>query len=211
MGRPKTDVTEAQLKLMGDRIKECIEAKGMTQESFGEAIGYSQATVNAWVNGKARALFNDLELLGTIANTLDVNMLYLRGDISVKHIDDFSGHVKTGGEMRLVRTWLSLMLAMGHDIRFRVLKDGSSKEIEYTAASQMVDVNLRSARCWLYGTEGGLSEGIVNGVVVDGFLMSYGCFTMMMKRMWDSMDSIIDGAGKFAEEYQKGIDIDNRK
>lgn len=62
-------------ELVGKRIKECREEKGMTQEELGQLLGYNKSTIQRYEAGLIRSV--KIPALQAIANALNVNPDYL--------------------------------------------------------------------------------------------------------------------------------------
>jgi transcriptional regulator with XRE-family HTH domain len=90
--------------LIGRRIRECREDKGMTQEELGRKLGYNKSTIQRYETGLISSL--KIPVLHAIANTLNVNPDYLAlksDDKTPKTINayDLGPTVKTGGKSTL--------------------------------------------------------------------------------------------------------------
>lgn len=69
----KTSVT----KFKGERLKELIKRKGISQEKFAEEICVSTQTVSYWIREKKKPSASNLEML---ANYFDVPQICLTGE-----------------------------------------------------------------------------------------------------------------------------------
>jgi transcriptional regulator with XRE-family HTH domain len=90
--------------LIGRRIRECREDKGMTQEELGRKLGYNKSTIQRYETGLISSL--KIPVLHAIANALNVNPDYLAlksDDKTPKTINayDLGPTVKTGGKSTL--------------------------------------------------------------------------------------------------------------
>lgn len=101
--------------LIGRRIKECREEKGMTQEELGRKLGYNKSTIQRYETGLISSL--KIPVLHAIASALDVNPDYLAlksNDKEPKTARAFNYGIvnKTGGKP--TTDWYSTV-ALGDD------------------------------------------------------------------------------------------------
>lgn len=91
---------------VGKNIERVRREKGLTQEQFGRLIGAKRSTVSAYEKNE-RSL--RLEVLVTMADALDVNVLELLSDEVDRNAAQISALFRMKKKQRLCKIFLELM------------------------------------------------------------------------------------------------------
>lgn len=87
--------------LIGKRIKECREERGLTQEELGLRLGYNKSTIQRYESGQMRQI--KLPVIHAIAVALEVNPSYIAAKSDDKSVDHRDARMRRQAQLAQVR------------------------------------------------------------------------------------------------------------
>lgn len=219
MNSKKSNKTDIDInKKRGLRLKQCREAKKLSQQKFAEIVNCSTNYISMLERGERPI---DWDKAHEYAKQLEVSpdFLMCKTDIAKGYSKYIPVDLNTYGVIDLA--FLQFLLAAGHSLSFNVVRlrgepfkektvkfcenkhtviDWGKME-EVVSLDQLKDICLSNPRCILQEGEA-FSEVIIRGVTLNNNRLSYGEFVYTINRLYDYINFTLESIERFRSDYK---------
>lgn len=190
-------------KCRGMRLKECREYRKLTQEALAEALNVSTNYISMLERGQRLIDWNKAV---KFAEVLNVQPSFIMRETDLMIDNNNLSFMNKNTEKREL-FFINFLMSMGYEITFHVIKlyDGALPEKLKNNDLQeniwdslhinvdidcLIGVNLLDPHCKLQ-LNGSVSEVVIHKVTINDIVLSFGCFTVYIKKLYSIICSTL--------------------